>query len=190
MIKELEQQARLQMAACNAARRSGHAAAMVNGAAVAVHVRTLRNGRELFGYSYEGVRLERSVLLQLLCTDTECPQCQQTKANWLAFRGLTVAPPKPPQPNYKFRHLIEERVIESSGRRCIARPAVFRCRIHCPVQAHAPAVVRRTGWDLFENGQFVAGGLVINAETKEKEPTFPTIEAATTWVSSMSINEQ
>ncbi|WP_138513234.1 hypothetical protein [Rhodoferax bucti] len=184
MIKDLQQQARLDLLASKAARPSGHAARLHNGITVEVRVKTLRNGKELFGYSYDGVRLEHSVLLQLLCTETACPQCQQTQANWKAFRATPVAAQKTALPSYQFKHLVEEKVIEAAGRKCIARPAVFQCRTRCPAKAHPTAVVRKTGWDLFEDGQCVVGGLIIDPETKDQVPALPSLEAVTAWLTS------
>lgn len=188
MIEQMEAQARLQLAESTAAKPRTCLTAVHKGHAVEVHARELGTGKELFGYSYDGIRLERSVLLQLLGTGTVCPQCQRTQANWNAFRGITSVTRRSVQQSYQFRHLVEEVAIEAAGRRCTARPAAFQCRITCQVKAHAPAVVRKTGWDLFEGNRYVAGGLVTNPETMEQEPALPTIDAATAWLVS-AVNE-
>lgn len=184
MIKELEQLARLQLNSSKALKPIGIASAMHRGYTIEVRARTLSTGRELMGYSYGGVRLERSVLLQLLCVETTCPHCQQTQANWNSFCGISTEKPKAKQPNLQFRHLVEEQVIQAAGRTCIARPATFQCKSRCPIEVHAPAVVKKHGWDLFEGGQYVAGGLVSDPETNNQAPALPNLEAASKWLTS------
>lgn len=186
MIERMESQARAQLATSTAAVPRARVAAEHHGHALEVHARVLDTGKEIFGYRYDGVRLERAVLLQLLCTPTACPRCQQTQANWHAFRGIPrVARQSPPQ-RYQFSHLVEEVAVAAAGRSCIARPAAFQCRTRCPANVHAPAVVRKTGWDLFEGGRYVAGGLLTHPETHEQEPALATIEAATAWLAATS----
>jgi hypothetical protein len=186
MIDKMEAQARVKLSRS----ASGKAQALITGMhqekIVKVHARLLSNGRPIFGYGFDGVRLDRSVLLQLLSTETDCPQCQRTQANWKAFRGISSVTRKSVQQSYQFKHLVEEVAIEAAGRRCTARPAAFQCRISCPAKTHAPAVVRKTGWDLFEGNRCVAGGLITNTETLEQEPALPTIDAATAWLASFS----
>jgi hypothetical protein len=184
MIEQIEARARQQLAASTAVKPKACVAAVHKNHAIEIHLRVLSTGKELFGYCYDGIRLERSVLLQLLCTNTACPQCQQTQANWNAFRGITNMARRSAPQNYGFKHLVEEVVIEAAGRRCTARPAAFQCRVTCPVKAHAHAIVRKTGWDLFEGNRYVAGGLLTNPETSEQGPALPTIDAATAWLAS------
>jgi hypothetical protein len=184
MIKELEQLALLQLNASKALKPIGIASALHRGCTVEVRARALSTGRELLGYSYGGIRLERTVLLQLLSFDTTCPHCQQTQANWNSFCGISKEKPKAKQPSLQFRHLVEEKVIQAAGRTCIARPASFQCKTRCPVDVHAPAVVKKHGWDLFEGGLYVAGGLVSDTETRNQAPALPNLEAATKWLTS------
>jgi hypothetical protein len=188
MIEQMEAQARHQLAASIAAKPKASVVALHKGHAIEIHLRVLGTSKELFGYSYDGIRLERSVLLQLLCTETACPQCQRTRANWNAFRGISCVTRRVAQSGYQFRHLVEEVSIEAAGRSCVARPAAFQCRISCPAKAHAASVVRRTGWDLFEEGRYVAGGLTTNPKTLEQEPALPTIDVATAWLAARSPN--
>lgn len=184
MIEQLEERARLQLAGQTVRRGRACVTENHNGTAVAVHAHQLGNGKIVLGYSFDGIRLDRSALLQLLCSETACPMCQRTQSNWRFFRGMPSPiskPARPKRPNYQFNHLIEEVTIEAHGRTCIARPAIFQCLTPCPVKAHAPAVVRKTGWDLFENGKYVAGGLTRNVETRTIEPMLTTIDAARAW---------
>lgn len=183
MINMLEEQVRLQLAELTGAIPRASANAAHRGIRISVSAHRLRNGKPIFKYSLDGVRLERSLLLQLLCTETDCPECQGTQANWALFRGVLAPSRNAVQQNYAFKHLAEEFSIEVSGRTCVARPAVLQCRIICPLRAHGPAVVRKTGWDLFEGGRYLIGGLVTDPETLEQKPTIPTIEAAKNWLS-------
>lgn len=183
MINMLEEQVRLQLAELTGAKPRASANAEHKGIGVSVSAHQLRNGKSVFKYSFDGVRLERSLLLQLLCTETGCPQCKVTQANWAKFRGVLAPSRRVVQPSYAFKHLSEEVCIEVAGRTCVARPAVLQCRITCPVRAHGPAVVRKSGWDLFEGNRYLTGGLITNPETLEQEPTIPTIGAAKNWLS-------
>lgn len=184
MIERMETQARLQLTPTTAAKPRATVSVEHMGHAVEIHARVLRTGKVLFGYSYDGVRLERSVLLQLLCTETDCPACKQTQANWKSFRGIPAPVPRRIPHNYQFRHLVEDVQIEVAGRSCVARPASFQCRITCPAKAHPPAVVKKSGWDLFVGRTCIAGGLITNPDTQEQQPSLPTIAVATAWFAS------
>lgn len=182
MIEMLEEQVRMQLAETTGARPQASASDSHKGITVLVSAHRLRNGKTIFKYSFDGIRLERSILLQLLCAETACPQCKQTQANWTLFRGVLAPSRRVVQPSYGFKHLVEEVPIEFAGRTCVARPAALQCRITCPVRTHGPAVVRKTGWDLFEGNKYLAGGLVTNPKTLEQEPALPTIVAAREWL--------
>lgn len=182
MIDMLEEQVRLRLAESTSAKPQASASATHKGTTVLVSAHQLTHGKLIFKYCFDGVRLERSLLLQLVCTETDCPQCQQTQTNWRLFRGMPAPAPRGVKPSYGFRHLVEEFPIDVAGRTCVARPAVLQCRIICPVRAHAPAVVRKTGWDLFEGSKYLTGGLVTNPETLAQEPALPTIDAAKNWL--------
>lgn len=182
MIDRLEEQVRLQLAELMGPKPRASANAEHRGTRVSVSAYQLRNGKSIFKYSFDGVRLERSLLLQLLCTETDCPQCKVTQAKWAQFRGMLAPSRRVIQPSYAFKHLTEEHHIEVAGRTCVARPAVFQCRISCSAKAHGQAVVRKTGWDLFEGNRYLTGGLITNPETLEQEPTIPTIDAAKNWL--------
>lgn len=191
MIEQMEAQARLQLAGSTAAKPKACVAATHKGYTVEILARVLRTGKELIGYSYDGIRLERSVLLQLLCTETVCPQCQLTQKNWRAFRGeSTIA--SPPSPFvFQFRHLAEEVNFELKGISLAARPAALQCLTVCPAGIHSPTIVKRAGWDLFCQGSYLAGGITINADASTSEPMFPSLEDARRWlVSNLTATSQ
>lgn len=187
MIEQMEEQASRELAASTERRASACISLSHRGDVVEIRTRRLKSGKQVFGYSFCSVRLERTVLLQLLCPEATCPHCKRTQAQWRAFRGL-VAPTAPKaRESFQFRHLIEEVTIEDAGRTCIARPAAFQCLSPCPVNAHPPTVIHRTGWDVFANGRYLAGGLTSNTDTGMSEPMFPTIAAVRTWINKQSI---
>lgn len=187
MIEQMEEEASMQLAAACDARERACVRSSQKGNAIEVRARRLRNGKQIFGYSFCAVRLERAVLLQLLCPDSTCPHCRRTQARWRAFQGLVNPIPQPLRENFQFRHLVEEVAIEVGGRSYVARPAVFQCLTPCPVNAHPPAVIRRTGWDVFSAGRCVAGGQSINAQSGVSEPMFPSIETVRTWLNNKAI---
>lgn len=180
MIEQMDEQARLLLAESTWKKPQARIAADHNGNAIVVCARLLSGGKMVLGYSYGGVRLRRNVLMQLLCTATACPRCQGTQANWNVFLGIASAKIRTGPQTFQFRHLAEEVVLDVNGRSCAVRPATSQCFTVCPVKVHAPEVVRRAGWDLFEGGKYIAGGLIADPATKMQTPTFPTIEAAKT----------
>lgn len=183
MIEEMEKEANMQLAATSDARARACVRSSHMGNAIEVHARRLKNGSQVFGYSFCVVKLERAVLLQLLRPESACPHCRRTQARWRAFQGLATPPsPQPPRESFQFRHLDEEVAIEIDGRTYLARPAVFQCLTPCPVNAHPPAVICRTGWDVFADGHCLADGLVMNAGTGMAEPRFPSIDAVRAWI--------
>lgn len=182
MIEQMEEQAGLQLATLTDRRASACISSNLKGGMVEVRTRRLKSGKQVFGYSFCSVRLDRAVLVQLLCPETACPHCKRTQARWRAFRGLVALTTAPTRESFQFRHLVEEVTIEYGGRTLIARPATFQCLSPCPVNAHPPMVIRKTGWDVFANGQYMAGGLTTNAATGRLDPMFPTIAAVRTWI--------
>lgn len=187
MIEQMEEQASLQLAASTGMRASACISSNHGGDMVEVRTRRLKSGKQVFGYSYCAVRLERSVLLQLLCPEAACPHCTRTQSQWRAFRGQVAPTAAKTRESFQFRHLVEEVAIEDAGRTCIARPAVFQCLSLCPVNAHPPTVIRKAGWDVFANGRYLAGGLTTNPDTGTSEPMFPTIAAVRNWINNQSI---
>ena len=187
MIEQMEERASLQLAASTDRRASACISSSLKGGVVEVRTRQLKGGKQVFGYSFCSVRLERSVLLQLLCPEAACPHCKRTQAHWRAFRGQVTPVPPQTRESFQFRHLVEEVTIEEVERTYIARPAVFQCLSPCPVNAHPPMVIRKTGWDVFANGRYLAGGLTTNPDTGMSEPLFATVAAVRTWINKQSI---
>jgi hypothetical protein len=182
MIEQMEQQACAQLADLASAKGRALVTQTHHGKEVAVHARRLKNGTLLFGYSYDSVRLERSTLAQLMCTDTTCPACQTTQARWKMFRGVAAPVVRSvPQP-YQFKHLSQEVPLDCDGRTVIARPAAFQCKTNCPAKVHPPAMVRTTGWDLFDGGTYLGGGLTTHPETQMPVPLLPTLDVAKNWL--------
>lgn len=63
---------------------------------------------------------------------------------------------------------------------CTARPQRFSCFTPCPHHAHPPMTITKTGYDLFEDGRCLGGGLTVVAGVSR--PRLPTVQAAQAWV--------
>lgn len=142
---------------------------------VAARIDHKRRRREQF--TLDGVRVDRCVLLRLTCAETECPQAKAVRAQWDAFRRRAARPRPPP---LQARPLIEEFALLVGGHQCSARPARFTCFTHCPNRAHPALLIEKTGYDLFEDGVYVGGGLVKSGDGAR--PRLPTLEAAEAFV--------
>ena len=182
MIEQMEARARLQLAESENAKARVIIAEIHHNKAVTVCARLLKSGRQILGYSYDGIRLERLTLLQLLCTETDCPHCQKTQANWRSFRGIVSPAPRTVRSSYQFSHLSEEVPVVAGERTVMARPAVFQCKTACTIRAHAPAIVRKLGWDLFDGGAYIGGGLTTHPQTQLLVPLLPTLDVAKNWL--------
>lgn len=187
MIEDMEAQARAELAANRETRARVCVRSTHLGNEIELRARRLKNGHQVFGYSLCAVKLERVVLQQLLQTDSTCPHCRRTLAQWKAFQGVTTPTPKATRESFQFRHLVEEVAIELNGQIFVARPAVFQCLTPCPINLHGPEVISKSGWDVFANGKYLAGGLTTSAVTGLKEPTLPSIEAVRAWVNTQAI---
>ncbi|NRF71489.1 hypothetical protein HLB44_31330 [Aquincola sp. S2] len=141
---------------------------------VAVAARIDHKGRRRLQYWCNGIRVERHVLLRLTCPEGECPQARAIRMQWLEWRRET--PLKPVHEAPVARPLIEDVPIKAGRSQCTARPASFRCFTPCPNRAHPPMLIDKTGYDLFEDGACVGGGLV--ERDGVKRPRLPTLQAA------------
>lgn len=155
----------------------------LQGHEVEVVLRIDRNGRRVFNHHCDGTRMPRPTLLHLLCPETACPHASEVQAQWRRF----VSGPERPAPARRrsavqVRPLIEEVVVDAAGHHCLARPASFECHTPCPMRAHPPQVLRKPGWDLFENGQWIAGGLRSATATGSVLPRFGTPDDARAWL--------
>lgn len=182
MIEDMEDQACAELAANMETRARVYVRSTHMGNEIELRARRLKNGRQVFGYSFGAVKLERAVLQQLMQTDSTCPHCRRTLARWRAFQGVATPPPKAARESFQFRHLVDEVEFDLNGQFFVARPAVFQCLSPCPINFHEPEVISKSGCDVFTNGKYLAGGLTTSPATGLKEPTLPSIEAVTAWV--------
>lgn len=165
----------------------GSAKLSVNGKDVQVRVRRMQSGKVVYGYSYYGVRMERSSLLQLLSTDPDCPQCKQTQSHWRSLHGEPCKVTEHrKKDSYAFKPLFEEVALACQGRKYIARPAVLSCLTPCPANIHPATVLQKRGWDLFDEAGFVAGGQVTDPKTGLGQPLFSSIATVQTWLDNQS----
>ena len=141
-----------------------------------------RKGQRIINYFCDGARMPRATLLTLLCPEAACAEAKAVRHLWHLFIGKPErrAParvlPLRPAP------LMEESPIECAGHRCVARPASFECLTSCPMSAHEPHVMRKAGWDLFEDGVWIAGGLCVDNHQGASRPRFESLADAQQWL--------
>ena len=150
-------------------------AGVVHEACVAARIDHKKRRREQFWL--DGVRVDRSVLLRLTCAEAECPHAKGVRAQWDAFHRRAPGPKTQPM---QARPLIEEVALRVGHQECLARPARFNCFTQCPNRAHPALLIEKTGFDLFEQGVCVGGGLVRSADGVR--PRLPTLDAAKAFV--------
>lgn len=188
MIERLEADAISQLAAATGAKLRARAAAELDGCLLEVFARRTHRGTVALGYGYCGVRLERQALLMLICPETACPQTAGARELWRQRIGQV--PPKALAVHRRLEatSLFAEVPVQAGNRACVARPASFVCLTPCPVNAHAPALLNKTGWDLFEGGICIAGGLKQQRSMTAPAPMFPTIATAQAWLLVHAVN--
>ena len=145
---------------------------------VAAAARIDPQGRQREQFWCDGFRVERAVLLRLTCPEAECPQAQQVRAQWAAFRrqgrGLRPPVPAPLQP------LLAEVPVVVGPQRFTARPARFPCFTPCPHGAHPPMTLDKQGFDLFDEHQCLGGGVTESGGVRR--PRIPSVRAAEAYV--------
>lgn len=182
MIEHLENEVRDELESSWQGQKRAVAVMHVNGDRLEVLGRIGPSGGIRLGYSYCGVRMERKTLLTLVCPEQSCPRRAASLAKWEQHQGIVIPAALQPRFQPMARPLFEEVVIRANGRSCQARPASFRCLTQCPHSVHAAISMQKTGWDLFEAGRCIAGGVLKNPETGLSAPLLPTLEAAQTWL--------
>ena len=182
MIEHLENEVRDELEASRQGQKRAVAVMHLKGERLEVLGRVGPGGAIRLGYSYCGVRMERKTLLTLVCPEQSCPCRVAALAQWEQHQGIVI--PAAPQPRFQpmARPLFEEVEIRANGRSCQARPASFRCLTPCPHAAHAAIPMQKAGWDLFQAGRCIAGGVRKNLETGLSAPLMPTLEAAQSWL--------
>lgn len=145
---------------------------------VTVAARIDPKGRRREQFLCDGVRVDKPVLLRLTCPETECPHAQAVRQQWDRFHRRN--PAKPAVQPLSVQPLIEEHALAVGPQHCIARPARFRCYTRCPNRAHPALVIDKLGYDLFEQGTCVGGGLVESDGVRR--PRLPTLQAAEAFV--------
>jgi hypothetical protein len=188
MIQELEAKAVSQMVNEEQGRARSRVAFDHEGVTVEVRARRRRDGAAVLGYSFDGVRLERAVLLMLICPQAACEHGQSIRRQWTARNPPTPALQRRPRTGLKSAdsrveaRLFEEALIQGAGGLCVARPASFAVVTACPLGAHQPFEMRVEGWDLFRDGEYLAGGLTVDTASRASKPKFQTVNAAAAWI--------
>jgi hypothetical protein len=142
-----------------------------------------RQGLRTMRWFCDGKRVSRPTLQKLLCTETACPDAQAVRERWRAFHGLpAVLRRRDPGMDGGPHPLMRVLTIEEAGHRCELREASFQCLTRCPQQAHGPRELRKWGWDLFEDGEFIGGGVKHDGATGHSAPRFATPDDARRWL--------
>jgi hypothetical protein len=144
----------------------------------AVDVRIDAKGQRREQYWCDDVRVERSVLLRLTCSESECPHAVEVRAQWQAWHRRAPAP----RPRYSWapQPLTTDVPLKVGRHAIVARPARFPCYTPCPNGAHPPIRIDKTGFDLFEDGVCLGGGLLEIGSMQR--PRIPTVQAAEAFV--------
>ena len=145
---------------------------------VAVEARIEADGQRHETFRFDDSPIERHVLLRLTCSEAECPQAVAVRAQWLALHApgpvaLQVQGPCP-------RPLITEVAVGGDSQPFVARPARFPCFTPCPNDAHPPLWIDKSGFDLFEDGVCLGGGVTLQHGVLQ--PRIPTLHAAEAFV--------
>lgn len=153
---------------------------------VSVAARIDPNGRRREQFSCDGVRVERQVLLRLTCPETECPHAMQVRAQWQTFHRVGAAPTRRERPSPQ--PLMQELSVVDGQSRFVARPARFPCFTPCPHQAHLSLMIDKTGFDLFDEGACLGGGVA--QANGLMRPRLPTLRAAEAYVLARRLESQ
>jgi hypothetical protein len=182
VIDELEARVRGRLPLGARAGTRVRAAEALRGHEIEVVYRIDRREQRVINHFCDGARMSRATLLTLLCPEAACAQAKAVREQWRLFIGKPQrrAParvlPLRPAP------LMEELPIECAGHRCVARPASFECLTPCPMSAHEPRVMHKGGWDLFEDGISIAGGLCVDDHQGASRPRFESLADAQQWL--------
>ena len=148
---------------------------------VSVAARVDPKGQRREQYWCDGLRVEKAVLLRLTCSETECPHALQVRAQWHQFRKGRAARARVSQASaLHVQPLMAEVPLAVCGHQVVARPARFTCFTPCPNKAHPPMQIEKSGFDLFEDGVFLGGGLTETGGPRR--PRLPTVQAAEAYV--------
>lgn len=153
---------------------------------VAAAARIDVQGRRREQFWFEGFRVERAVLLRLTCPEAECPQAVQVRAQWAAFQRQGSAP-RPPN-SAPVRPLMAEVPIAVGPQCFTARPARFPCFTPCPHGAHPPMTIEKSGFDLFDDGHCLGGGVTESGGVRR--PRIPSVRAAEAYVLARHLEAQ
>ena len=188
VIDELEARvrSRLPLDACAGARV--RAAEVLDGHEIEVIYRIDRKGQRIINYFCDGARMSRATLLVLLCREAACPEAKAVLLRWRLFIGKPERRAPERVMPLRAAPLMVEIPVEGAGHHCVARPASFECLTRCPMGAHAPQVLRKTGWDLFEDGIWVAGGLCVDNHEGASRPRFESPAQAQQWLAMYRAN--
>lgn len=186
MIERLEQEAAAQLPAAAPMGAMVAVRGQHEGREIEVRFRVNRRGDRVYGYSYGGARMARSTLLLLTCPEAACQASREARQRWLEFIGEGERPRRAVVSSLAPVPLIDEVPIRIRERSFVARPASFESVTTCPRGAHEARAMRRQGWDLFEGGRCIAGGVVMDERAQGLVPKFPRLADAAAWLAEVA----
>jgi hypothetical protein len=145
---------------------------------VAVAARIDARGQRREQFWCDELRVERAVLLRLTCPETECPHAVEVRGQWLAFHRR--APARAARVSMNPQPLMADIPVTVGRHHIVARPARLPCFTPCPHGAHPPLNIDKTGFDLFEDGVCLGGGVTEFGGVPR--PRIPTVRAAEAFV--------
>ncbi len=134
----------------------------------------------------DGWRVELAVLLRLTCPEAECPHALQVRAQWVDFHRPGRAASGPAR--LRTQPLVTDVDLTVGLQRFTARPARFPCFTPCPHDAHPPLTIEKRGFDLFEDGHCLGGG--VTEAHGVRRPRLPTAHAAKVYVLARQMETQ
>lgn len=147
----------------------------------------------------DSIRVARSELLRLTCPQQHCPHARGVRQQWQAFHRRRVGLPDMAPANAGLNGLDAVTTgmppaaptvhhFSVAGQWYEAVASHFRCVLRCPHDAHAPMQLDLPGYDLYENGRYLAGGLVRQGD--QSRPRLPTPQSAEACVLARQLEAQ
>ena len=141
-----------------------------------VRLQRNRQSQPMFRYWLGEHRVSRDVLATLSCTVQRCPQHQAMMQKWRDHHTGSIARRPRAEPFGVPRVLAREEVFDTPTGRVFAREARFPYTVVCPEGVHDPLNVTLTGWDLFDDHDYLYGGMEAGT------PMFENLSQVQAWI--------
>lgn len=141
-----------------------------------VVLRLDRKGVPVLRYWFGQSRVDRQTFQTLTCLEIRCPRRQAMLHQWQVHAGLR-RPARPVRTEARASQpLAAEERIRIGEMDYLAREARFPMTLKCGQQAHGPVHISVSGWDVFSNAGYVAGGW------SGDRPMFETLDHVRAWL--------